>query len=72
MQAEIIKLLKQIQKNTGIAYLFISHDMRAVRAISHEVAVMRQGEIVERGSADDIFLHPETDYTRELIKAAMS
>ena len=72
VQAEIIKLLKQIQKNTGIAYLFISHDMRAVRAISHEVAVMRQGEIVERGSADDIFLHPETDYTRELIRAAMS
>lgn len=72
VQAEIIKLLKQIQEDMGIAYLFISHDMRAVRAISHEVAVMKQGEIVEHGSADDIFLHPETDYTKELIKAAMS
>lgn len=72
VQAEIIKLLKKIQKETGIAYLFISHDMRAVRAISHEVAVMRHGKIVEFGSADDIFLHPQADYTKELINAAVS
>ena len=71
VQAEIISLLKRIQKNKGIAYLFISHDMRAVRAISHEVAVMKHGEIIEYGSASDIFLHPETDYTRELILAAV-
>ncbi|MBR2273217.1 MAG: ABC transporter ATP-binding protein [Alphaproteobacteria bacterium] len=71
VQAEIIKLLKQIQKKTGIAYLFISHDMRAVRSISHEVAVMKQGKIVEYGSATQIFSTPQQLYTRELIKAAM-
>lgn len=70
IQAEIINLLKKIQQNTGIAYLFISHDMRAVRAISHEVAVMRYGEIVEFGSAGDIFGHPQSQYTKELIGAA--
>ena len=71
MQAEIIRLLKRIQREKGISYLFISHDMRAVRAISHEVAVMKHGEIIEYGPASSIFLHPETDYTRELILAAI-
>lgn len=70
VQAEIIKLLKKIQKETGIAYLFISHDMRAVRAISHEVAVMRQGKIVEFGSAEQIFEYPQEEYTKELINAS--
>jgi oligopeptide transport system ATP-binding protein len=70
VQAEIIKLLKKIQKETGISYLFISHDMRAVRAISHEVAVMRCGEIIEYGSAYEIFNYPQSDYTKELIGAA--
>jgi len=70
IQAEIISLLKKIQRDMGISYLFISHDMRAVRAISHEVAVMRRGEIVEFSSADDIFNHPQTEYTKELIGAA--
>ena len=71
VQAEIVKLLKQIQDTTGIAYLFISHDMRVVRAISHEVAVMRKGRIVEIGSADDIFNNPQTPYAKELIQASM-
>ncbi len=70
VQAEIIRLLKKIQQETGIAYLFISHDMRAVRAISHEVAVMKSGEIVEFGTATDIFNAPQSDYAKELIKAA--
>jgi len=70
VQAEIIKLLKKIQQDTGIAYLFISHDMRAVRAISHEVAVMRHGQVIEYGSANQIFNHPLSDYTKELISAA--
>lgn len=71
VQAEIISLLKRIQKQTGIAYLFISHDMRAVKAIAHEVMVMRQGEIVERGSALEIFENPQTEYAQELIRASM-
>ena len=72
VQAEIIKLLKKIQKARGIAYLFISHDMRAVRAISHEVAVMKAGEIVEQGSAEQIFMNPKEDYTKELISASLA
>lgn len=71
IQAEIIALLKKIQHDTGIAYMFISHDMRAVRAISHEVAVMRQGKIVEMNSAYNIFNNPQSDYTKELIRAAV-
>lgn len=70
VQAGIIRLLKKIQRETGIAYLFISHDMRAVRAIAHEVAVMRSGKVVEQGSAKEIFEHPQTRYARELIGAA--
>ena len=70
VQAEIIALLKRIQREMGIAYLFISHDMRAVKAISHEVAVMRKGKIIEYGSATDIFYSPTQTYTKELIKAA--
>ena len=70
VQAEIINLLKRIQQDTGIAYLFISHDMRAVKAISHQVAVMRAGHIVEFGSTRQIFEHPLESYTKELIKAS--
>lgn len=71
VQAEIIKLLKKIQQEIGIAYLFISHDMRAVRAIAHEVAVMKNGEIIEYGAATEIFNAPQTEYAKELMKAAV-
>ncbi|MCM1323607.1 MAG: dipeptide ABC transporter ATP-binding protein [Acetobacter sp.] len=71
VQAGIIKLLKKIQSETGISYLFISHDMRAVRAIAHEVIVMRGGEIVEQGTAMQIFNYPQSDYAKELINAAI-
>ena len=70
VQAEIIKLLKKIQDERKISYLFISHDMRAIRAISHEIAVMKNGEIVEYNSADEIFNHPENGYTKELISSS--
>ncbi|MBO5441793.1 MAG: ABC transporter ATP-binding protein, partial [Alphaproteobacteria bacterium] len=72
VQAEIIRLLKRLQNERGISYLFISHDMRAVRAISHEVAVMRKGRIIEQGTADEVFLRPQTGYAQELIKAALA
>ena len=71
VQAEILKLLKSIQKQKGISYLFISHDMRAIREISHEVAVMKSGEIKEYGSAEEIFMMPQEYYTKELIKASL-
>lgn len=71
VQAEIITLLKRIQDTTGIAYLFISHDMRAVKAIAHEVLVMRQGEIVEQGTTQQIFEAPKTAYAQELMRASL-
>ncbi len=71
VQAEILKLLKKIQKQNNIAYLFISHDMRAIREISHEVVVMKNGEIKEYSTAEEIFNMPQEYYTKELIKAAL-
>ncbi len=71
VQAEILALLKKIQETTGIAYLFISHDMRAVKSIAHDVLVMKSGKIVEQGSVEDIFTYPQSQYAQELIKAAL-
>ncbi len=69
-QAEIIDLLKDLQKNKGLAYLFISHDLRVIKAISHDIIVMKEGKIVEQGSNRQIFDNPQTDYTKRLISAA--
>jgi microcin C transport system ATP-binding protein len=71
VQAQIVALLRGIQERHGVAYLFISHDLRVVRAMSHQIVVMRRGRIVERGSADDIFERPRDEYTRTLLAAAL-
>jgi microcin C transport system ATP-binding protein len=70
VQVQIVELLLQLQKRHGLAYLFISHDLKVVRALSHRVIVMRDGDIVEAGPAQDIFDAPATDYTRALMAAA--
>ncbi|UWP91699.1 ABC transporter ATP-binding protein [Aliiroseovarius crassostreae] len=70
VQVQIVELLRGLQKKYGLAYLFISHDLRVVRALSHKVLVMRAGDIVESGPADQIFDAPGTDYTRALMAAA--
>jgi len=70
VQAQIVKLLKDLQKDRGISYIFISHDLRVVRAISHDVIVLKDGNIVESGSVTDIFENSKADYTKELIKAS--
>ncbi|KPN64976.1 microcin C transport system ATP-binding protein [Aliiroseovarius crassostreae] len=72
VQVQIVELLRGLQKKYGLAYLFISHDLRVVRALSHKVLVMRAGDIVESGSADQIFDAPGTDYTRALMAAAFN
>ena len=54
----------------NLAYLFISHDLKVVRALAHELVVMKDGEIVERGPAEQVFSAPETDYTKALMAAA--
>jgi microcin C transport system ATP-binding protein len=70
VQGQIIDLLRTLQAKHGLAYLFISHDLAVVRAMSHRVAVMQAGRIVEQGTVDAIFAAPQTDYTRALMTAA--
>ncbi|MBX3456466.1 ABC transporter ATP-binding protein [Ferrovibrio sp.] len=70
VQAQIVDLLRDLQSRHGLAYLFISHDLRVVRALADRVLVMKDGRIVEHGSADALFTAPQTDYTKALIAAA--
>jgi ABC-type glutathione transport system ATPase component len=69
-QARILDLFLQIQKDTGVAYLFVSHDLDVVRHISHRVAVMYQGEIVEQGLASQVTVTPNHPYTQRLLMAS--
>ncbi len=70
VQAQIVELLRDLQKKHDLAYLFISHDLKVVRAVSHEIAVMRQGRVVEYGSAQQIIDEPKDPYTKALMAAA--
>ncbi|WP_170774680.1 ABC transporter ATP-binding protein [Ruegeria lacuscaerulensis] len=70
VQVQIVDLLRDLQRKYGLAYLFISHDLKVVRAMSHNVIVMRNGDVVEMGAAEDLFENAQTEYTRELIAAA--
>lgn len=69
IQAQVLNLIKKLQRDSGISMLFISHDLGVVRHISDRVAVMYQGEIVEMGSKHDVFENPQHDYTRKLLSA---
>ena len=70
VQVQIVELLRGLQRKYGLAFLFISHDLRVVRAMSHQILVMRAGEVVEQGTTAQVFEAPQTDYTRELMAAA--
>jgi microcin C transport system ATP-binding protein len=70
IQTQVLELLLELQKRHNLAYLFISHDLRVVRALSNEILVIKDGEIVEYGSSDRIFSNPEHPYTIKLFKAA--
>lgn len=71
VQAQIIDMLRRLQKEKGLTYLFISHDLKVVRALSHHVMVMQNGVCVESGTADAIFDNPQEDYTKALLAAAL-
>ena len=70
VQAQVVDLLRDLQRAHGLAYLFISHDLKVVRALANDVIVMRQGKVVEAGPATQIFDHPQTEYTQALMAAA--
>ena len=70
VQAQIVDLLRALQERRGLAYLFISHDLRVVRALAHDVVVLKDGLVVEQGPAARVFERPATDYTRALMAAA--
>ena len=69
-QTRVLDLFIELQRSTGVAYLFITHDLAVVRHISHRVAVMYRGELVETGATADVTTNPQNDYTRSLLLAA--
>ncbi|MGO4707199.1 ABC transporter ATP-binding protein [Microvirga sp. 2MCAF38] len=72
VQAQIVELLRDLQKRRDLAYMFISHDLKVVRALANQVIVMQNGKVVEEGAAETIFASPKTDYTRALFAAAFN
>jgi microcin C transport system ATP-binding protein len=70
VQAQIIDLLRELQKSHDLAYLFISHDLKVIRAMAHDIMVMRRGRVVEQGAADDVLDNPQDPYTKALMAAA--
>jgi peptide/nickel transport system ATP-binding protein len=70
VQAQIIDLLRKLQDEKGLSYLFISHDLKVVRALCHRVMVMQHGKIIEQGPVADVLTNPQTEYTARLVRAA--
>ena len=71
VQVQIVDLLRRLQVKYGLAYLFISHDLNVVRAMSHQIMVMKQGDVIEAGPADELFRDPKTEYAQTLLRAAL-
>ena len=70
VQVQIVNLLKDLQEKYGLTYIFISHDLKVIKALSHNIVVMRNGNIVEEGKSSDIFTDPKNEYAKALLKAA--
>jgi microcin C transport system ATP-binding protein len=70
VQAQVVDLLRDLQARHGLAYLFISHDLRVVRAMAHRIAVLKDGRVVEEGEATALVQNPQEAYTRQLMAAA--
>lgn len=71
VQAEVVDLLRELQEKHTLTYMFISHDLRVVRALSHNIIVMKDGKVVEQGSTAAVFDNPQKDYTKNLMRAAI-
>ncbi|HRK97502.1 MAG TPA: ABC transporter ATP-binding protein [Alphaproteobacteria bacterium] len=71
VQAQVVELLQNLQEKHDLSYIFISHDLKVVRAMSHDILVMKDGKAVESGKASDIFDHPKETYTQDLMEAAL-
>jgi len=72
IQFQVVELLRTLQDRHGLTYLFISHDLKVVKSLCHEIVIMKAGKIVEQGPAADIFTAPQHEYTRELLKTAFT
>lgn len=72
VQFQVIELLKRLQQEYDLAYLFISHDLKVVKSLCHSVIVMKEGKVVEQGAAEHVFASPEADYTRQLLATAFA
>jgi microcin C transport system ATP-binding protein len=70
VQVQIVELLRELQRKWGLAYIFISHDLRVIRAMAHKVIVMQAGDVVEAGDCGSVFTKPQSDYTKALMAAA--
>jgi microcin C transport system ATP-binding protein len=70
VQAQVVDLLRDLQKRHELAYLFISHDLKVVKALANHVIVMRGGKVVEEGPSEQVFQAPQQDYTKALMAAA--
>jgi microcin C transport system ATP-binding protein len=71
VQAQVVDLLRSLQAKHGLTYLFISHDLRVVRALAHDVLVMKNGDVIEHGPAQQLFSDPQQPYTQALLRAAL-
>jgi ABC-type dipeptide/oligopeptide/nickel transport system ATPase component len=69
VQAQILRLLETLQQQLQLTYVFVTHDLSVVRQIAHTVSVLQHGKVVEQGTVEQVFLHPRSHYTRELIAA---
>jgi microcin C transport system ATP-binding protein len=69
---QVVNLLRSLQKKYQLSYIFISHDLKVVKALSHQVIVMRNGDIVETGSAEKVLVKPEQEYTQVLLNASFA
>lgn len=72
VQTQVVELLRELQRRHGLAFMFISHDLRVVRALAHRVVVMQNGKMVEQGPVSDVFGHPKQAYTKRLLAAALN